>query len=220
MKKLIIFVLIFTISSCSFFSRRKSVSDQNDTVPKKQYDELMAKYQSLQNNMQQKKASSGSVGNGLITDLESATKAELVETVDVFSKEKNELQLPTDVVIENDIPVADQIVESQIIKLRKAEALIGKNRFNEALSLLKEELENSPVKQIKVKTKYLLGELLFKQGEYDLAMQIFEEIITQYAYSGIVIKTLGRLIVCCEKLKLSKKKEQYYSILHDFFEST
>ena len=51
-------------------------------------------------------------------------------------------------------------------------------------------------------------------------MQIFEEIIEKDAFSGTVIKALGRLIVCSEKLKLEKKKERYYSLLHDFFEST
>jgi hypothetical protein len=61
--------------------------------------------------------------------------------------------------------------------------------------------------------------MLFRQGEFDLSMQVFEEIITKYAFSGVVIKTLGRLIVCSERLKLAKKREQYFSILHDFFES-
>ena len=41
-----------------------------------------------------------------------------------------------------------------------------------------------------------------------------------YAFSGVIIKTLGRLITCAEKLKLSKKKDVYFSILHDFFDAT
>ena len=81
-------------------------------------------------------------------------------------------------------------------------------------------LEKSPVKQLMVWSKYLIGEILFKQNEFDLAMQVFEEIINKHAFSGLVIKSLGRLIVCSEKLKLTKKKEQYYSLLHDFFEPT
>ena len=63
-----------------------------------------------------------------------------------------------------------------------------------------------------------MGEILFSQGEYDLSLQIFEEILERHAFSGLVIKTLGRLIVCSEKLKLVGKQEKYYSILHDFFE--
>jgi len=50
-------------------------------------------------------------------------------------------------------------------------------------------------------------------------MQIFEEIITRDAYSGMVVKTLGRLIVCSEKLGLKAKKDKYFSVMHDFFEA-
>jgi TolA-binding protein len=85
------------------------------------------------------------------------------------------------------------------------------------LKLLK-ELESSPVKQVAVYAKFLIGEMLFKQKEYDLSSQVFESILKQYSFSGLVLKSLGRLIVCFEKLKLPGKKEKYYSILHDFFE--
>ena len=49
-------------------------------------------------------------------------------------------------------------------------------------------------------------------------MQVYEEILQKDAFSGLVLKTLGRLVVCSTKLKLKKKEEQYYSVLHDFFE--
>ena len=103
-------------------------------------------------------------------------------------------------------------------ELREAEGLIERNKFNEGLNKLK-AVENSTSRQVRVRAKFLLGEILFKQKEYDLAMQVFEEIISKDAFSGMVLKSLGRLIICCEKLKQEKKQQQYYSILHDFFES-
>jgi predicted negative regulator of RcsB-dependent stress response len=108
-------------------------------------------------------------------------------------------------------------IENQLVEIRRSLVLIGQNKIDAAMAKLK-VLEQSSVPQIKVRSKFLVAELLFRQAEYDLSMQIYEEILTKHAFSGVVLKTLGRLVVCCEKLKLNKKKAQYYSILHDFFE--
>lgn len=145
--------------------------------------------------------------------------SDLVETVDVFGgdpipKKINSIDT-REVVAQVNVPASE--IESQIIKLERAQVLTGQNKFDQSLTILK-ELENSNVRQVKVRAKYEIGELLFIQGEYDLAMQVFEEIIHREAFSGVVLKVLGRLIVCSDKLKLSKKKQKYYSILHDFFE--
>ncbi len=96
--------------------------------------------------------------------------------------------------------------------------LVGQNKFEDALQLLK-SLEGSSNNQVAVRTKFWTGEIFFKQGEYDLSMQVYEEVISQHAFSSIVLKALGRLIVCVEKLKLQKKYDLYYSLLHDFFET-
>ena len=108
-------------------------------------------------------------------------------------------------------------VEEQFAKLKKAEELIEAKQFDEALNYIKRDTEKSSIRQVRVKAKFLLGELLLQQNEYDLAMQMFEEIINQYAFSGLVIKTLGRLILCSEKLKLEDKKTKYFSMLNDIF---
>ena len=79
-------------------------------------------------------------------------------------------------------------------------------------------LENSSSKQVKARSKLLMGELLMKQKEYDLALQVLEDVIHHYAYSSIVLKALENLIVCTEHLKLEEKKAQYTSLLKDIFE--
>jgi TolA-binding protein len=110
-------------------------------------------------------------------------------------------------------------VDEQITKLREANELVKVGKFENALTILK-ELENSKEKQIVVRAKIMLGDLLFGQGEFDLAMQVFEEVIKKYAFSGYVLKALGKLVACSEKLKLPEKQAKYYSLLHDFFEAT
>ena len=95
---------------------------------------------------------------------------------------------------------------------------LEQKQTEKAMILLK-ELEGSPVRQIKVRAKLNIGNLLFDQKEYDLALQKYEEIIGQYAFSGLVLEALTKIIDCSEKLGLQEKRKRYYSILHDFFES-
>ncbi len=202
------------------------------TVPKAQFDALAAKYESLLRERRAQglqdsniESATGDAANQMMNQMEKnpalavdelsrvKSTSELAETVDVFNRTNNSNSIK---------PMSTEgldnaVIEDHIAKVRKAEALVGQNKYDAALVLIK-ELERSPVKQVVVRAKYLMGEILFGQGEYDLAMQIFEEILQKHAFSGLVIKTLGRLIVCSEKLKLAGKQEKYYSILHDFFD--
>ncbi len=239
-RSLVSFSLLFSLTSCSWLSDRKTLfgdsteavdskkatiaSAPSETVSRVQYDQLLKKYEMLAKEKQlaapkkaPAKAFAGQNPSDIVNALNSAkAQPELVETVDVFGKKgiADSMQAPS-IAATN---ISDSQVENQILKLNKASALIEQNKLDAGLSLLK-ELENSPVRQIRVRAKFYLGELLFIQGEFDLAMQVYEEIIQRDAFSGIVIKVLGRLIVCSEKLKLKKKQQKYYSILHDFFES-
>lgn len=246
MKTMVLIIILTTLYACSSVTSRETVSDQKtegatasppkpqkriETVPKEQYDQLLAKYETLLRTYQKKDTrvedtliddSQRMAGKGDIVqgseNLSDST--ELAETVDVFGKHgilRSKLSKKTvDIQVNK---TSDDVIENQIIDLRKAQNLIAEKKYDKSLTILK-NLEKSSVKQIKVMAKFLLGDLLFKQEEYDLSMQIFEEIISKYAFSGVVLKTLGRLIICCQKLKLNKKQERYYSVLHDFFEAT
>ena len=223
-------MLFFVLTSCSYVSRRNkdfeagqdgSVKASGQMVPKEEYDALMSKYNQLSAN--QPTPAGERVSEELINELSSTPKAELAETIDVFDQQpKSEITKSSEatapVVIEDpNVFVPDHEVEEQFAKLKKAEELIEAKQFDEALSYIKRDTEKSSIRQVRVKAKFLLGELLLRQNEYDLAMQMFEEIINQYAFSGLVIKTLGRLIHCAEKLKLEDKKTKYFSMLNDIF---
>ena len=109
-------------------------------------------------------------------------------------------------------------LSDQMGKLDHIRQLMDQKRFEDAF-LNAKKLESSSNKQIKARAAFLKGEILFQQNEYDLAMQLLEEMIEKYAFSGMVLIALRRLVVCAEKLKLENKKKRYYSILHDFFEA-
>ncbi len=211
-----------------------------ETVPKVQYDQLVVKYEALLKATREKNDEGEVVVDAEASNLNAKKKdeaqypsseklsalkddllksqegnnVELHETVDLFSDGKQ-----ADKKIVPAIGMDDVTIETQIIQLRKALKLVEQKKFNQAIGHLK-DLENSPIMQIKVRAKFQIGEMLFFQQEYDLALQVYEEIVSNYAFSAIVLKTLDRLIECSNKLKLGKKQEQYYSVLTKFFEAS
>ena len=240
--------VLFTLQSCSWISKRKALFEAEmaqkeekektqaeaspQMVTKTQYDQLLKKYEDLLGKVNDaEKAHVKEVSQGLklppqekdesqiISQLSKVNpSADLAETVDVFGKQGIVNKQTEPVALPSAGKMKDSEIQNQLALLEKANKLVSQNRMDSALILLK-ELEESRNRHIRVRAKYYLAEMLFRQNEYDLAMQMYEEIINKYAFSGLVVNSLGRLIVCAEKLKLIKKQERYYSILHDFFES-
>lgn len=234
LKPILALLVLLPLVSCSWLSNRKSLFEaeeappvqatpSSETVSKAEFERLQAQYQELseRHRLLQNELKLQEVDPNLLGQLREAKQApELAETVDVFSPQVGGPQIQNSTTtrpIIDAVDVDSSLVEEQILILRNSSKLISENRFDEALREIK-KIENSPLRQIRVRAKFNLGEMLFVQGEFDLAMQIFEDIIKTEAFSGVVLKTLGRLIVCSEKLNLEQKKESYYSILHDFFE--
>jgi len=218
----------------------------NPMVPKEQYDELARKYQELlllSKNQPSTPAPLAPVPEVAI-DPNAQTKPEVasstnldpselvnridtaipdtasIDSVDALNPEvKNDKgpPVPSSMGIQHVNNTDD--IDEQIARLREVQDLIKVNKFENALTILK-ELENAKEKQIVVRAKIMLGDLLFNQGEYDLASQVYDEVIKKYAFSGFVLKALGKLVACSEKLKQPEKQAKYYSLLHDFFEAS
>lgn len=206
-------------------------TQKTSTVPKEQYDELAKKYQALLD--ESKKTSSPIIGNTVEPQLDTVTvldPSDLLNQIDVTIPDQKKSKIDPMLRPQNNTqPVIGSYnvkklnqsdsIDDQISKLREVHALAQANKFDQALVLLR-ELEDSSEKQIVVRAKMILGDLLFNQNEFDLASQVYEEIVGQYAFSGFVVKALGKLVVCSEKLKQPEKQAKYYSLLHDFFEAT
>ena len=54
---------------------------------------------------------------------------------------------------------------------------------------------------------------------YTGKFQVFEDIISKNADSGMVLDALRYAAVCSDKLGLTNKKDQYASMLNDVFET-
>lgn len=217
-----------------------------ETVTKAQYDELARKYRELLEQSKNQGKSSveevvspeaiasvstlpsnttdGSSKPQLGTETTNLDPSELVNKIDTkFPDLKEEVvhvdapsAPPTSYAVK-EVAYTDD-VDEQINQMRDVANLIRVNKFEEALKILK-NLENSKEKQVQVRAKMMLGDLLFNQNEYDLSMQVYEEILSKHAFSGLVLKALGKLVACAEKLKQPEKQAKYYSLLHDFFEA-
>lgn len=234
-------LLTVVTTGCSRFS----LLEENESVPKAQYDELLARYQDLEKKNKEEKAlvaaetpaDPNTVSEStkkLISDLaqnpeSSEAKNTLLETVDVFDPKSSAGTASTPVApnlskaidtipLENSSGQSSNL-EADISDLKKASALAGQGKFDDAIKSLQIISKKSSNRQIQVRSKFLTAEILNNQGEFDLALQVYEDIINNYAFSGLVIKSLQRAVGCCDKLKLSERKSRYESLLMDFFNS-
>jgi tetratricopeptide (TPR) repeat protein len=233
---ILIAFLTLSLTSCSWISSGRSLFGEEEetakkapeSVPRGQYDELMEKYKILLEEKKMERVETVGDANNFANEMEASAalkqlsqvsaegdKPELSATVDLFKESREADQRKVN------MPKAQSyskgLVDEHVNKIRSVERLVSQNKIDPAIKLLK-ELEMSPVRQVAVRARFYLGEILFKQQEYDLALQVYEDILKKNAFSGLVIISLGRLIVCSEKLKIKSKKEKYYSMLHDFFE--
>ena len=236
--------LLLTSCSSLLLEREQTVDSALqggvNSVPKEQYDELARKYQELLEKSKQHAKAEPAPAPAVASStslqdeqkkpqLEGSTvidPSELVNKIDssipdaVSDTPVVKPEVTTPVVTSSGVQTVNNTdeIDDQIIRLREVQENIKVNKFENALVILK-ELENSKEKQIVVRAKMMLGDLLFNQGEFDLASQVYEEVINKYAFSGLVLKALGKLIVCSEKLKQPERQAKYYSLLHDFFEA-
>ncbi len=224
-KNLPLVLLALLISSCSWLESmerqlvgedekpKKGTVARKDTrssVTKAEYDELLSRYEEL--NRQYQALKDGRASDPLVTELREAPmltnqgieNGPRVETVDAFSGAA--ATAPLD--------IGD--VEGQLNRYRQAQAMRATNPTEAMKSF--QELASSAVPAIRARAQLQMGEVLMQQGEFDLALQAFEGVISRMSYSGVVLDALRNAAVCSEKLGQTQKKTQYLSLLKDVFQ--
>lgn len=212
-------------------SKRKPVQS---SVSKAQYDELLRKYERLKNKYEgkgdQKVVSNDNVSSNLLNDLETTSspaqkttaKNNNIETVDVFAdsgltSKKPKINVdpsPKAVMVSKNYSFEE--TNKEVTEYQQGVAYLAKGKNDLALRIF-QKLEKSGLIQIRVRARLQIGHLLYKQKEYDLAMQVYEDIIDNYSFSGVVLQALDKLVSCSEKLNLSAKRDKYNSVLKDIF---
>ena len=213
----LVFFLLFICWGCSKLEK-STASNQKQFILKKQYDELLQKYQAL---IKQKRDPKNSTSTHLSNIKKRSPN--FAETVDIFanntsniSKTKKDKQGQRLAPIQHSTSSTN--IEKDIQKIRQGIKLIEQKQYVQALAILR-PLSLSKTRQIRVRAKFYTGEALFGQKQYDLAMQVFEDILSKDSFSGLVLQTLRKLVACSKELKIQKKQDTYYSMLHDFFET-
>jgi len=200
----------------------------SNSVTRTEYEDLLRRYEDLSRKYAQTKENEVLMKtekdkNSIDPRDDVSKNAQLVETVDIFDSQTKPIPEEVSSSIANKTHSSSEtgnldqpISENDIMKVRKAKNYIDSKNYEKAMEILQplEQVEN---RQIKVRVKYMIGTLLMSQNEFDLAMQVFEEVIQKYAFSGYTLEALKELVVCTEKLSLTKKRDQYFSILNDVF---
>ena len=221
---LIPMVALLTLNACSWYRdlERSLVEDdekkmrRSKTVSREQYDQLLVKYEELSKKYEQLKENPNKQPS-LVDELQKSSSENFantspnVETVDAFGAAAPESSGTT--------PVTDvsSDVESQLNLYRRGVATKATNP-GEATKIF-QQLENQGVPSIKARSKLQVGEILLSKGQFDLALQVFEDIISKNAHSGVVLDALRFAVVCSDKLGIQNKKDQYSSMLNDVFET-
>ena len=218
---LFLIAAIVTLNSCSWYRdwQRSAVGDdkksgRSRTVPREQYDQLLVKYEELSKKYEQIKEKPSE--SSLVDEIqpkasENFSQTGSTETVDAF--ETTATAAPT----VSPVVEIDSDLNSQLNSFRRAQQMKESNS-GEATKIF-QQLETNGHSSIKPRAKLELGEILMQKNQYDLALQVFEDIIQKYSYSGAVLQALKNAKICSEKLGLVNKKEQYASMLSDVFET-
>jgi tetratricopeptide (TPR) repeat protein len=172
------------------------------------YEELSKKYEQLKENPNKQPSLVDELQNSSSENF--ANTSANVETVDAFGAAPKAAATAPVVDVSADI-------ESQLNLYRRGVSAKAKNP-GEATKIF-QQLENQGVPAIKARSKLQMGELLLGKGQFDLALQVFEDIINKNAHSGVVLDALRFAVVCSDKLGIQNKKDQYASMLNDVFET-
>ncbi len=215
---LIPMMALMALNSCSWYRDvERSLVEGDDKksskpIPRAQYDNLLVKYEELSKKYELLKENRSKDQPSLKDEVQQTSSENFsntssnVETVDAFSNQ----------------PVAEVAnvssdVESQLSLYKKAVNL--KSSASGDATKIFQQLETQGIPEVKVRSKFQIGEMLYEKGQYDLALQVFEDIINKSAYSGVVLESLKYAQICSEKLGLQNKKDQYSSMINDVFEA-
>ena len=229
--------MMFILMSCSSLveSTRKSLLGEDSPrkakkevkwVSKVQYDDLLTRYKNLKDRYDKLKDDklNGDSSYNQMEEMAANGQGSNDETIDVFAKgglanqvqnsgSKNSAPAPQ-LELQN---LNNSDIEDELKVYKKGIALKLNGKIDESLKVF-QYLERSKSEQIRVRAKNHIGNIYMDKSQFDLALQVNEAIITNYAFSGKVIDALKNAVICCEKLGLTDKKLKYQSILRDFFE--
>lgn len=217
----LVLTLIATQSCASWVESAKKMIDgdvadqkkkETKWVSQSQYNDLLIKYNTLNQENERLKqvelAKSDEAPNYNQID-ELSQSIDSSDAIDVFKDEKLTSEM-------NDTNVESSEVSKLVAIYNKALTLKQNGKLKIALGMF-QKLEKSSVEQVIVRSKYQVAQIYYNQNQFDLALQVYESIISKNSFSSIVLDALNGAVLCSESLGLQDKKMRYQSVLQDFF---
>lgn len=172
----IVLLLLTLFASCSGLvesTRKNLLGDDSPRKPKQeakwvsksQYDDLMAKYKTVNDKYEKLKDDKYSQSGNEFNQINELSKSD--DTVDVFGKD-GIANKPA----KQKLSVNQTSMEEELDYYKKAVALKSNGKLEEALKIF-QFLEKSNSKQIKIRSKRYIGDIYFSGKQYDLALQVF-----------------------------------------------
>lgn len=169
-------------------------------VPIGKYNELLSKNRELE-----EKVATLEMKNA------ESNKSNLVAEMVQDKKEVSEVVDLGEVLPKKEEPIKVKNLDDEIALYQKAAILKDNNKIEEAVKIFN-TLQSSNQPQIVARAKHALGAIYDSQGQYDLAVQMYKEVIEKYASSGVVLKALKSIVHCFEKLGLKEEKLKYEAL--------
>ena len=219
---------LLVMTSCSWYRdlERSLVKDEEKQasrsrpVSREQYDQLLVKYEELSKKYELLKEKPQNSAGSLVDELQRTQSENFAQTSPNADTETVNLFPEATASKEGAATAANPVsgdVEGQLSLYRRGLAMKNSNP-GEATKIF-QQLEVQAAAPVKVRSKFQVGELLLAREQYDLALQVFEDIIKKHSHSGVVLDALRGAVVASEKLGLQNKRDQYASMLNDVFGS-
>lgn len=203
---------------------RRLKKDNPGGVSQEQFDALLTKYKAAMSENRQLKEKYEYNRPGNWKDSASAGQANTVEINANDFQEKVSTKNPVKPSTSNRgikpvIQADSQMSMNELKSYGKAKNLFDQRNYSESLKLF-QRLENSKNDQIRVRAKFYSGLILYNQKEFDISLQVFEEILEKMAYSSYTLEALEYAYRSSVALNMEQKSIQYKSLLQDVFKKS
>ncbi|MDH4468223.1 MAG: hypothetical protein QE271_09195 [Bacteriovoracaceae bacterium] len=178
-------------------SKLSASSALGETVPREQYETLLSQYNSLKQKYEPVAPTSELNPDSPTVELQGA-----VAPGDELAKM---------------VPLADapdlgnNNESSDFGELRKGMLAYEIQKYDLAMNIF-DKLTNSREDQVKYRSRFYAAKILLAKNEYNLALQVFEDLIERYAFSGLTAESLQGAKECAEKLGKPDKVKKFQEL--------
>ena len=195
---------------------KKAPARSQNLVSKNQYDQLMEKYRAVYSENQKLKEKLGISVKPLADDFQSADS----NTISINQESSKDQNVnPVKQMSNEGASVDDENFQKNMSNYEEGLKNFDEKKYLAARKLF-EQTSTSSFSQIKVRSRFYLGRTFMMEDQYDLALQMFDEVITSHAYSSYVFEALRFGAECAKKLKQETKYQEYVSLLQDVFKQS